>query len=87
MLNVKETAATINNVSIYPNPANDKVTIEADEMIVAVEIMSLDGKLLLAEPVNAAKTNINIQSLAPGFYLVELRGTSNVISYSKLVKQ
>jgi hypothetical protein len=87
MLNVKEASAAIRNVSIYPNPANDIVSIEADERISVAEIRSLDGKLLMSERLDSKKETINIQTLSPGFYLMQLRSASNVISHSKLVKQ
>jgi subtilisin family serine protease len=87
MLNVKEASTVIKNVSVYPNPANDFVNIEADEMISVAEIRSLDGKLLMSERLDAKKGIMNIQALSPGFYLMQLRSASNAISHSKLVKQ
>lgn len=59
--------------SIYPNPASDSVIIDLtnwkDEPL-SVEIIGLDGKLILNKKIFAGQTNsIDISDLASGIYL------------------
>jgi hypothetical protein len=62
-------AKSITSVSIYPNPAQDLITIEANE-ITDIQIIDLTGKTLINESVNSNQININVSNLASGFYQV-----------------
>jgi PKD repeat protein len=68
-------------VSIYPNPANDKVMIDlskADENTIkdiqAVELYSILGEKLKAVSLNGSSIVIAVSDLTAGTYLVGLRG-------------
>jgi hypothetical protein len=53
--------------SIYPNPAQESISIESNEQIVKVEILDLSGKL---RQVTNNKSCIDISMLSPGMYFV-----------------
>lgn len=61
-----------NTIRVYPNPAKDKLTIEAENGITAIEILDISGKIIYTEKVQQA-TNItaDISSLANGMYLIK----------------
>ena len=57
---------------IYPNPVNDKMTIEANEALGTVEIYNLMGALVYSQNDCANKVEINTDGLPSGIYFVRL---------------
>jgi len=57
--------------SIYPNPSNEKITITCSngEEVTNVKIYNSNG--LLIKNVSRISNNIDISTLAPGFYIIE----------------
>lgn len=75
--------------SIFPNPANESITIEFAENIdngTFADIYSIEGKLIKQVPIKQKKTEINISSLPAGIYIVEIAG-NNGIAFRKLIKE
>lgn len=64
----------INNLSVYPNPTKDVLTItSATENIKAIALVNLLGETLLEQKVgNARTTQLNLQAYPPGFYFVKV---------------
>ena len=59
-------------VSLYPNPANDKVIVEADN-ILSVKVYDMWGQLLKAiDGANTSKVEISLHDLATAIYTVEV---------------
>jgi hypothetical protein len=69
-------------VSIYPNPANDKLFIVGKFISQNIEIFDMSGKLVISKPTNSDITEIDIINLTKGIYLVKI---SN-IAVGKFVK-
>lgn len=71
------------SVNIYPNPANNNITINTsqykDEIMY---IYNIQGQLLLQQSLLQENTKTDISTFANGLYLVELRSSK----YNKLVK-
>jgi hypothetical protein len=57
-------------ITVYPNPIDDYVTIEGDN-IRSVKIYSMGGSLLL--DLNQIDRKINLSKLIPGIYMIEIR--------------
>ncbi|MBR1514871.1 MAG: T9SS type A sorting domain-containing protein [Bacteroidales bacterium] len=69
-------------VAIYPNPANDKVRIEADDML-TVRVFDSQGQLLEQRQCNeSSHLEIPINQYTSGIYLIEIR-TQNGIARKK----
>ncbi len=77
-----ETAA----FSILPNPAYDFLNISASETIQTIEIVTLNGQVVMTSNINAKEGRINISDIPQGVYVVRI-ATNNGISTSKLVIQ
>jgi polyhydroxybutyrate depolymerase len=59
--------------SMFPNPASDHLNIMLTGSLEAqVTVVSLDGKLVLQDQLREGLNRIAIQSLARGFYVVEI---------------
>ena len=59
-------------ILIYPNPVNDKLTVEAQEAINNVEIYNLMGALVYSQKDCTNKLEINTTDLQSGIYFIRL---------------
>ena len=57
---------------VYPNPASDKLTVEANEAIGNVEIYNLMGTLVYSQKDCDNKVEINTSDLQSGIYFIRL---------------
>jgi len=73
-------------ISIYPNPAKDKITIEISDgnSVNNIEIFDISGKLILSQTI-LMKNNFGISSLEPGIYIIKVSGNSGVF-IGKVIK-
>jgi hypothetical protein len=82
--------AVNNNLLLYPNPANDNITIELTlpdtKQKNVIYVSDILGNLILQQPVQQAKTTINISDLSAGIYFIKVN-TKNGIIIKKLVKE
>jgi hypothetical protein len=60
----------IEGLSVYPNPAVDKITIRADVKIDEVSIYSITGQLMVT--VVPEGNRLDVSALAKGLYLVKI---------------
>ena len=79
-------------VKIFPNPANDNLTIETSQKSY-IEILSIEGQLIQTLPpcreagaTTGNKTNINVSVFPSGVYIVEVK-TEKGIEVRKFVKE
>jgi photosystem II stability/assembly factor-like uncharacterized protein len=83
-----EITGNTNRILLYPNPATEKVTLDLLDVIThgdaSLSIYSVQGVLLLHQPLTRKKTEIDISDFKVGVYLVGIRGDHIVTG--KLVK-
>lgn len=74
------------NWNVFPNPAQDQITIQTAEGIHAQEyrVMDITGKEVLSGKLNSA--NIDIHNLDAGVYILELKNSLNERSVQRFVK-
>ena len=88
---VADPVTTVNNVSVYPNPANNNVTISlslATQSDLIIEVLDLTGRVVLNvmdEKLQSGSIvrTINTAEIAEGNYLVRLNA-SGIITHEKL---
>ena len=68
----------ISDLSVYPNPVKDVLTIESN--YTSVDIHDVFGKLVLSSD---AKQTINVSSLSNGIYFININ-TNNIITVKKI---
>jgi hypothetical protein len=78
-------AENSNSFRVYPNPVNDKFTVELTGKS-DITIYNSTGKLIITKPDAEIKVEIDAQSWQPGVYLVSVR-QNNKTGFSKIVKQ
>lgn len=74
------------NINISPNPVANFITLTSNQNLphAIIKIYTLNGKLVLTQPLNTIKTAINTTHLANGSYLYQiLSDTNNLINGGK----
>jgi len=78
----------IANSVIYPNPTSDVLNFNIKGTdATAINIYSLDGKLLLSQDANGAAGSVNVSSLNAGMYIYQIATTSGESVKSTFVKK
>lgn len=73
---------TADNVSIYPNPANNVVNVNAASNINSVEVFNMMGQKVAAIDANDTHVQINTTALSNGMYMMRIT-TENGVSNQK----
>ncbi len=64
-----------NGFMVYPNPAQDQLTVLAQQLSnSAIQVRDLQGRLLLAQPAKGLETTLDLSSLKAGMYTLEFNG-------------
>jgi hypothetical protein len=81
---IRNSAQQANNITVFPNPAVDKVTITtANETFGVIGIYNLNGKMVKEQIQLAQETEVFVGDLNAGVYIVKLSDGST----QKLIKQ
>ena len=62
----------MSKVTVFPNPANDKLTVEAGKVIKQCDVYSVTGALVVSQQGDRDKMEINVSTLPAGFYLIRM---------------
>jgi hypothetical protein len=74
-------------INIYPNPANETVTISNPNLaIVKLEIIDFTGKIVYQTTSNVNKKSINISAFNSGFYVIKII-TNNQTVTKQFIKE
>ncbi len=77
---------TATSFSLYPNPAQQQLTIQSPaDSYSQLTITSIVGQQLLQQPVTQPQFTINISTLPPGIYYATMQGTAGT-AVKKFVK-
>lgn len=79
--------ASESTLHIYPNPANDQLSIEGDGML-SVAVYDLLGQLMLEQqcPSGTSRVTLPVANLTPGMYLIKINNGNGVTSRSFIKK-
>ena len=77
------------HISIYPNPANDNITIELSSDCHTIEIYDSFGRMMMsqqvAETLSQQLVDVDISKYPSGLYLVVVKNDNNRY-YKRIVK-
>ena len=73
-------------ISMYPNPVHDKLTVETAEPMDFIEIYSITGALVYSQTNCSEKTEIHVDGFVTGTYLIRLAIGASVVTRT-FVKQ
>ncbi len=71
---------------LYPNPAGDELTVQTDGSFTNATITNSIGQVLMEQQLDKKQQRINISSLAPGMYYVNISGAqgNEVVKFVKM---
>jgi len=64
--------ADAHQLRVFPNPARSLVTVQADERILSLEILDLQGRKVYSEPTRSDRVDVELVGLASGTYLIHV---------------
>ena len=74
-----ESDASILSASLYPNPAQENVTVFCEAGIQEVEILDINGRVLFAKQGLKQNTFVfNVEYLSPGLYFAKVRSSQGL---------
>ena len=82
-----EEASSLEVLSAYPNPSTDVLNVTFNSNVETVSILSLDGKLISNEVVNANNVTLKVANLASGVYFYEAITTEGNKLRNKFIKK
>jgi len=71
---------SINQLKIYPNPADNRLQIEGISEVYSYEIYDMLGRMHMADN-NKNNNTFIISKLKPGLYILKIRNSSNTVSF------
>lgn len=76
-------------ILVFPNPANDLITIRVPNSLTVSQILILDiaGKIVKSENLNATLSNLNISDLANGSYSIIVNSESKMITKKLFIQR
>jgi len=82
---INEVQGIENNISVFPNPASDNVTIETPQFS-TIQISNIQGQLIKTITTTSTKTNVDVSEFPNGVYIVEVK-TEKGVAVRKFVKE
>jgi hypothetical protein len=62
-----------NHISLFPNPARDRVTVSSGEVIDNIILFDASGKMMLQKQVDRQELTLDLSGLTPGMYLIRIQ--------------
>jgi len=74
------------NITIYPNPVRNLLTISGINEPTVATVCSVSGSIMQITELNSGSTEINVNNLANGVYILKLQTATNVV-VKRFIKQ
>jgi hypothetical protein len=78
-----------NHCYIYPNPATNYLYVSVDDLLQAGQIHLFDvyGRLLLKQVIRENESQVNLNTLAPGMYIVKIMDGERLYKMKRIIKE
>ena len=74
------------HVSLYPNPVNNELNVEADQLILSYSVIDLNGRTVQSGRIDSTSFLLDVDFLANGSYFVEISFANGRSINRKIVK-
>ena len=68
------------SVNVFPNPADQNLTVEAEDMTY-VAIYNMLGQQVFASECNGNELNVNVSGWSEGIYMMKVQTSEGVVSH------
>jgi hypothetical protein len=76
---------TANDVSVFPNPAQDYLNVRSSEVIESIQLISVSGQLIRSVQPNTTYDKLDISDLEAGMYYVQIKTVDELVT-QKFIK-
>ena len=70
----------------YPNPANDKIIVESQQVVNQCDIYTMTGQLVYSKPIHSESFEVMVNNLSTGTYLLRLI-SNDAVQTKRFVKE
>ncbi len=77
-------SSSADQLSVYPNPAKEILTLNSKKSVSAIRITDFSGKIVLSR--KQTSPQINITNLSPGIYILKVDFGDNTVGLTKFFK-
>jgi hypothetical protein len=74
----------LNSISVFPNPANEDITIYYCKENTEIYIFDLTGRIMLSQKVGDKECKVNTSALPVGIYIITMSGENDQMFNAKL---
>ena len=74
-------------ITVLPNPATDKITVNNLNESCTLELLDLKGSVMLHTSLNALENTVGLSRYDKGLYLYRISGNGELLKAGKIVKQ
>ncbi|MHA3789829.1 Ig-like domain-containing protein [Flavobacterium hauense] len=78
-------AFSLKNLTVYPNPVIDVLTVSYDDTITEVSVINMLGQVVISQKTNTDKVEVNTSKLQNGSYILKVATTKGIATV-KVVK-
>lgn len=76
---------TNSRIKVYPNPAQDQITIKTDEKF-TLQLLTISGSTLLEKDISGGKEVINTSDFLPAIYILKFRNKNTTINKKLIIR-
>ena len=73
-------------LTVHPNPTTGVLTINGRDPFTQIQVLDAFGRIIRNYPAEGLKTIIDLNSLAPGVYIIRATNSNRVVGLKKIVK-
>ena len=73
-------------ISIFPNPATDKITIQSSSVINKIIIINCVGQVMYKKLHNSNLINIKTEDFNPGIYIIKIESNYEIINKKIMIE-
>lgn len=74
-------------ISLFPNPANETITLRSNHDLVSYQIFDVNGKGLVKDNLQTLQTEIDLSLLSSGVYFFKIQDHEGTFHFQKVIKE
>jgi hypothetical protein len=82
-IGIHDAANDDNSITLFPNPSTNQFTVYSEKFVIGhIEVLDLPGKVVLRQQqtTNNKMQTVDVSTLQPGIYFVQIQSTDKIIT-------